>query len=329
MAKQLWKPGTLAAPIPPMLVSCGTLESPNILTAAWCGNINSTPPRVYVSIRPERYSYHLIRDSGEFVLNLTTEKLLRAADWCGVRSGRDYKKFDETGLTPEPCTELAAPQIAECPLTLECRVFDVVPLGSHDMFLADVVAVHVDDSLLDSTGSLHIERAGLAAYAHGQYFALGKSLGHFGFSVKKKSTQKRQAAARGGRPAGSPAGSSAGRSDPDAPAPRVNDALPRPGQPARGAQAPRAHGAPARTGRPAGSSAGRPAASGTAPDRSAAAEGGTSKLGGRWEKHAPDAQQKPSGTARSVRGGAGGRPAQSSRPDRGARRPAAKKRSGR
>lgn len=196
MAKQVWKPGTLVAPIPPMLVSCGSLEHPNILTAAWCGNTNSIPPKAYVSIRPERYSYNLIKESGEFVLNLTTEKLLRAADWCGVKSGRDYQKFEEMKLTPEACSQIGAPQIAECPITLECKVCQIIPLGSHDMFLADIVAVNVDDSLLDTTGSLHMERAGLVAYAHGQYFALGRSLGHFGFSVKKKSTQKKETAAK-------------------------------------------------------------------------------------------------------------------------------------
>ena len=184
--KQIWKPGTLVAPIPPMLVSCGSMDAPNILTAAWCGNTNSIPPKAYVSIRPERYSYDLVRESGEFVLNLPTEKLIRAVDWCGVRSGRDCNKFEEMKLTAAPCSAVAAPQIAESPITLECRVCQIVPLGSHDMFLADIVAVNVDDSLLDATGALHIERAGLVAYAHGQYFALGKSLGHFGFSVKKK-----------------------------------------------------------------------------------------------------------------------------------------------
>ena len=190
MAKQIWKPGTLAAPIPPMLVSCGTPENPNVLTAAWCGNVNSDPPKAYVSIRPERYSYSIIRDSGEFVLNLPTQKLVRAVDWCGIRSGRDHRKFEEMHLTAAPCSEGGAPQIDECPVTLECRVCPIVPLGSHDMFLADIVAVNVDESLLDATGALHMERAGLVAYAHGQYFALGRSLGHFGFSVKKKNGGK-------------------------------------------------------------------------------------------------------------------------------------------
>ncbi len=190
MAKQIWKPGTLVAPIPPMLVSCGTLEAPNVLTAAWCGNASSTPPKAYISLRPERFSYDLIRESGEFVLNLPTQKLARAVDWCGMRSGRDHRKFDEMHLTPAPCAKVGAPQIDECPVTLECRVCQIVPLGSHDMFLADIVAVNVDDSLLDATGALHMERAGLVAYAHGQYFALGRSLGHFGFSVKKKRSGK-------------------------------------------------------------------------------------------------------------------------------------------
>ncbi|MBQ8612238.1 MAG: flavin reductase family protein [Oscillospiraceae bacterium] len=193
MAKQTWKPGTLVAPVPPMLVSCGTMESPNIITAAWCGNVNSVPPKTYVSIRPERFSYHLIKENGEFVLNLPTERLIKAADWCGVRSGRDHQKFTEMGLTAEPCSLVNAPQIGECPITLECKVCQIIPMGSHDMFLADIVAVNVDDSLLDESGALHMERAGLVAYAHGQYFALGKSLGHFGFSVKKKSTARREA----------------------------------------------------------------------------------------------------------------------------------------
>ena len=209
MAKQTWKPGTLVSPVPPMLVSCGTMDAPNIITTAWCGNVNSVPPKTYVSIRPERYSYGLIKESGEFVLNLPTERLLKAADWCGVRSGRDHQKFTEMGLTPEACSQVSAPQIAECPITLECRVCQIIPMGSHDMFLADIVAVNVDDSLLDAGGALHMERADLVAYAHGQYFALGKSLGHFGFSVKKKSTAKKEAAKKaagkeGGKKAADP-----------------------------------------------------------------------------------------------------------------------------
>ena len=196
MAKQIWKPGTLVAPIPPMLVSCGTMDAPNIITAAWCGNVNSVPAKAYISVRPERYSYDLIKESGEFVLNLPTEKLLKAADWCGVRSGRDYRKFDEMGLTAEPCSKVSAPQIGECPITLECKVCQIIPLGSHDMFLAEIVGVNVEEELLDEEGKLHLEKAGLASYIHGEYFAQGKKVGSFGYSVRKRPNPKKKAPAK-------------------------------------------------------------------------------------------------------------------------------------
>ena len=186
MAKQVWGGGALLAPVPPVLVSCGTMESPNVLTVGWTGIINTIPSKTYISIRPERHSYPMIRESGEFVINLTTAQMVRAVDFCGVRSGRQVDKFKETGLTPVPASKVSAPMIDECPLSLECRVFQEIELGSHNMFLADIVAVNVDESLIDEAGKLHLDRAGLLAYAHGEYFELGKKLGSFGYSVRKK-----------------------------------------------------------------------------------------------------------------------------------------------
>lgn len=178
-------------PLPPVMVSCGTMEKSNIITAAWTGTVNSEPPMAYVSVRPERYSYAMIKDSGEFVINLTTERLARAADLCGVKSGRDVQKFRLCRLTPAPASAVSAPVIAESPVNIECRVEQRLALGSHDMFLAKVVAVNVDESLLDAKGVLHMERAGLVAYVHGRYRALGRELGKFGFSVHKKQEAKK------------------------------------------------------------------------------------------------------------------------------------------
>ena len=183
MAKLVWKPGALLAPSPPALVSCGTVEAPNLLTI-------TRPAMTYISVRPERYSYGLIRESGEFVINLTTVGLVRAADFCGVRSGRELDKFAHCGLTPVPASEVSAPLIEQSPLSLECRVKQILPLGSHEMFLSEIVAVDVDEQLVDREGKLHLSRAGLAAYAHGEYFALGERLGTFGFSVRKKPPRK-------------------------------------------------------------------------------------------------------------------------------------------
>ena len=174
------------APLPPALITCGTMENPNVMTAAWTGIINTRPPKTYVSIRPERYSYGLIKETGELVINLTTESLVRTADFCGVRSGRDLNKFEKCGITPIPSTAVSAPTLAESPLSIECKVFEVMELGSHHMFLLDVVAVTADERLMDKNGRLCLEKSGLAAYAHGEYFALGKKLGDFGFSVRKK-----------------------------------------------------------------------------------------------------------------------------------------------
>lgn len=186
MPKTEWKGATLLAPVPPALVSCGTLEAPNALAIAWTGILNSQPPKTYISVRPERYSYGLIKASGEFIINLPTAALVRAVDYCGVRSGRSENKLAAARLTPEAVPGFAAPAIAESPLCLACRVTDIVPLGTHDMFLADIISVQVDEELIDANGRLCLARAGLCAYAHGEYFSLGRKIGSFGFSVKKK-----------------------------------------------------------------------------------------------------------------------------------------------
>ena len=185
--KAHWKPGTLIYPLPAVLVSCGAApEEYNLLTVAWTGTVCSDPPMCSISVRPERHSYELIRRTGAFVINLTTRSLARATDWCGVRSGRDFDKFREMGLTPLPAAEVAAPLVAESPVNIECRVKQVLPLGSHDLFLAEVVHVQVDEELIDpATGKFCLEKAEPIVYSHGAYFALGDALGYFGWSVRK------------------------------------------------------------------------------------------------------------------------------------------------
>jgi len=192
MAKQTWKGSTLLNPEPPVLVSCGSMEAANLITIGWTGTICTQPSMVSISVRPERYSYQLIKDSGEFVINLPTRKLVRAVDWCGVKSGRDYDKFAEMKLTPLPASTVSCPILAESPVNLECQVTQVIPLGSHDLFLAKVTAVDVDEALLDEKGKLCLERADLIVYSHGEYFALGKQLGTFGYSVRKKAAPQRR-----------------------------------------------------------------------------------------------------------------------------------------
>lgn len=186
--KQNWKPGTMIYPLPAVLVSCGsTPEEYNVLTAAWVGTICSDPAMCYVSLRPERHSHAIIKRNMEFTLNLTTEDLARATDWCGVRSGRDYNKFKEMGLTPVKGVKVASPYIDEAPVSVECRVKEIVSLGSHDMFVADVLNVVVDDRYIDpATGALNLESARMLAYCHGQYYGLGEHIGRFGWSVRKK-----------------------------------------------------------------------------------------------------------------------------------------------
>ncbi len=190
--KKSFKPGTLLSPVPAVMVSCGEGENKNIITIGWTGIINSDPPITYISVRKSRYSHHIIEETGEFVINLTTEKLAYATDYCGVKSGRDVDKFKEMNLTPEACEKVKCPMIAQCPVNLECRVMEVKSYPTHDMFIAEIVAVHADDEIIDEKGKIDISLAGLLAYVHGEYYGLKKaSLGRFGFSVMKPKTRKR------------------------------------------------------------------------------------------------------------------------------------------
>ena len=196
--KQSWKPGTMIYPLPAVLISCGESEQEyNLFTVAWTGTVCTNPPMCYISVRPERHSYEIIKRTGEFVINLTTASLARATDWCGVRSGRDYDKFSEMGLTAEPAAVVSAPVVGESPVSIECRVRQVIELGSHDMFLADVVNVLVDEQYINpETGKLELDRAEIIAYSHGEYFRLGEMIGHFGWSVRKK---KKHPVRKGGK----------------------------------------------------------------------------------------------------------------------------------
>lgn len=198
MAKQVWRGGNMLYPLPAVMVSCASAAGEkNIVTVAWAGTVCTNPPMLSISLRPERHSYGLIRESGEFVVNLVTRRLARACDWCGVRSGRDYDKWAECGLTPASAAKIElAPAIAESPVSIECRVRDVLELGSHHLFLADVAAVQVEESLLDERGRLDLGRAGLVAYSHGEYLELGRRLGSFGYSVRKRPERQ---AGRGSR----------------------------------------------------------------------------------------------------------------------------------
>lgn len=199
MSKTRLNPGTLMAPVPAVMVSCGGHgregepgEKPNIITIAWTGIINSDPPMTYISVRRERFSHEIISKTREFVINLTTEDLAFATDWCGVKSGRDFDKFKEQNLTASPSQVVRCPQIAESPVSLECQVTDVIELGSHDMFLANIVSISVDEKLMDDKGAIHLERAGLIAYNHGHYYPIKKQeVGRFGYSVMKPKTKKR------------------------------------------------------------------------------------------------------------------------------------------
>lgn len=187
MSKQHWKPGNMLYPVPAVMVSCGHAgETPNIITTAWCGTTCSSPAMLYVSIRPERYSYNIIKETGEFVVNLVTKELIYATDYCGVKSGRDVDKFKEMNLTPLESLYIDAPGINESPVNLECRVKQIIPLGSHDMFLAEIVGVTVDEKYMNENGKFELNKTGLTAYSHGEYFELGKKVGSFGYSVRKK-----------------------------------------------------------------------------------------------------------------------------------------------
>ena len=195
MAKQTWKPGNMLYPLPAVMVSTADKHgNSNILTIAWTGTVCTNPPMAYISVRPERYSYHMIKESGEFVINLTTRKLAHAADYCGVRSGRDVDKWKECGLTKKKASTLKyAPAVKEAPVNIECRVVRIEKLGSHHMFLAEVTAVQADESYMDAKGKFDLNKTGLIAYSHGAYMDLGKQLGTFGYSVRKKPGKKKPA----------------------------------------------------------------------------------------------------------------------------------------
>ncbi len=190
MSKVVWKGGTLLAPVPPVMVSCGDMDNSNIITIAWTGIINSNPPKTYVSIRPSRHSFEIIKNTREFVINLTPSSLVKEADYCGIYTGKKVDKFEKCKFTKLKASTVGCPLIEECPMNLECKVTDIVELGSHFMFIADITAINVDESLLGEDGKLHLERAKLSAFAHGEYFELGKKIGSFGFSVKKKKSKK-------------------------------------------------------------------------------------------------------------------------------------------
>lgn len=193
MAKQSWKAGNMLYPVPAVMVSCQRPgEKANIITVAWAGTICTNPPMLSISVRPERYSYDIIRETGEFVVNLTTKELVRATDFCGVRSGADVDKFAEMRLTPSRSVHVNAPGIEESPINIECKVKQVVELGSHHMFIADVVGVNVDERYLNDKGTLILSRAELITYSHGEYNAIGEKLGSFGYSVRKAPTSKKK-----------------------------------------------------------------------------------------------------------------------------------------
>lgn len=189
MSRQIWKPGTMIYPLPAVLVSMGDFHKQadfNMVTVAWTGTVCTNPAMAYISLRPERYSYNIIKKYGNFVINITTEELAEATDFCGVKSGRDIDKFKHTGLTPIKSSAVCAPSIKESPIAIECIVKDILPLGSHHMFLSEVLSVSADERLMDSSGKFHLDKAKPLVYSHGRYYGTGESIGRFGFSVKKK-----------------------------------------------------------------------------------------------------------------------------------------------
>jgi len=187
MEKEFWKPGNMLYPLPAIMVSCASENRrPNIITVAWAGTVCSDPAMVSISVRKERYSYDMIKESKEFVINLVTKELVKKADYCGVRSGRDIDKFKEMGLTPIKGTLAMAPLIGESPVSIECKLKEIILLGSHDMFLAEVVSVAVDKKYMDQTGKFNLNKSDLIVYSHGEYYGLGEFIGKFGYSVKKK-----------------------------------------------------------------------------------------------------------------------------------------------
>ena len=186
MAKTIWKPGTFIYPIPAVMVSCGDMEKSNIITVAWTGILNTNPAMCYISVRPERYSYNIIKETGEFVINLTTKDLAYATDWCGVKSGKNFDKFKEMKLTKEKSNFVKCPAIKESPVSIECKVKEIKELGSHHMFMAEILSIDADEKYIDEKGAFDISKCNLVAYANGKYFELGKQVGKFGYSVQKK-----------------------------------------------------------------------------------------------------------------------------------------------
>lgn len=187
MEKEFWKAGNMVYPLPAVMVTCQREgEKPNIITIAWTGTICTNPAMVYISVRPERYSYELIKESGEFIINLTTKSLVKAADYCGVKSGRNVDKFKDMKLTPKMGKFVQTPMIEESPVSIECRVKQIMPLGSHHMFIAEVLGVHVDGKYLNDTGKFQLNKAEPIVYSHGEYYGLGEMMGTFGYSVKKR-----------------------------------------------------------------------------------------------------------------------------------------------
>ncbi len=186
MGKVTWKPGTFIYPLPAVMVSCGTMEKSNIITVAWTGILNTNPAMVYISVRPSRYSYNLIKEQGEFVINLTNKNLARATDWCGVKTGAKVDKFKEMKLHKEKSKFVKCPMIKESPVSVECKVKEIRELGSHHMFIAEVLAINSDEKYIDEKGAFDISKCDLIAYCNGHYYQLGKRIGKFGFSVERK-----------------------------------------------------------------------------------------------------------------------------------------------
>lgn len=190
MGRNIWKAGTFEYPLPAVMVTCGDMQNSNIITVAWTGILNTNPAMVYISVRPTRYSYKLIKENNEFVINLTNKKLTYATDWCGVRTGAQYDKFKEMNLHKEKAQFVRCPLIKESPVAIECKVKDIVPLGSHDMFVAEVLSIDADEKYIDENGAFDISKCELIAYANGGYYPLGKKVGKFGFSVQKNKNKK-------------------------------------------------------------------------------------------------------------------------------------------
>lgn len=190
MERNIWKAGTFEYPLPAVMVTCGDMQNSNIITVAWTGILNTNPAMVYISVRPTRYSYKLIKENNEFVINLTNKKLTYATDWCGVRTGAQYDKFKEMNLHKEKAQFVRCPLIKESPVAIECKVKDIVPLGSHDMFVAEVLSIDADEKYIDENGAFDISKCELIAYANGGYYPLGKKIGKFGFSVQKNKNKK-------------------------------------------------------------------------------------------------------------------------------------------